>query len=371
VKTRVVVVGAGAFGGWTALALLRRGASVTLVDAWGPGNTRASSGGETRILRGTYGDRAIYTRMAARALRLWREHEERSGRRFVHRIGVLWMFGEDASFGEASVVPMRDEGLAVDWLDADDLRRRYPQMAFDDVRRALWEPGAGYAMARRSCDHVVETFVAEGGTYRQSAVTCPVRGDGRSVALADGSSLHADAAVFACGPWLGTLFPDVIGPRIRPTRQESFYFGTPAGEARWLEPHMPVWMDMGARVCYGMPGNAHRGFKVADDTQGPPFEPTDGDRTPTASALEDVRTLLRRRFPALSEAPVLGAEVCQYEVTPDTHYLVDRHPAHDGVWLVGGGSGHGFKMGPAMGEHVAALVLDGASPEPLFALART
>ena len=138
-----MVIGAGAFGGWTALTLLRRGADVTLIDAWGPGNARASSGGETRILRGTYGARAIYTRMAARAMRLWREHEERSGRRFFHRIGALWMFGADASFGEASVTPMHEEGLPVEWLDVEELRRRYPHLATDGVHRALWEPQAG------------------------------------------------------------------------------------------------------------------------------------------------------------------------------------------------------------------------------------
>lgn len=368
--TRIVVVGSGAFGGWTALTLLRRGASVTLIDAWGPGNARASSGGETRVLRGTYGDRAVYTRMAARALRLWREHEARSRRRFVHRIGALWMFGDDASFGEASVAPLRAEGLPVEWLGPEDLRRRFPQMAVDDVRRALWEPEAGYALARRACEHVVETFVAEGGTYRQAATASPVRLGPDGVALRDDTSVNADVFIFACGPWLGRLFPEEIGTLIHPTRQESFYFGTPAGDVRWSEPRMPVWMDRRERMFYGIPGNANRGFKVSDDSHGPAFDPTDGDRTVTAAGVDSVRALLRRRFPALADAPLLGAEVCQYEVTPGSHFLVDRHPADARVWLVGGGSGHGFKMGPAMGEHVAALVLDGAAPDPLFSLER-
>lgn len=363
-------MGAGAFGGWAALSMLRRGASVTLLDAWGPGNTRASSGGETRILRGTYGDRAIYTHMAAQAMRLWGEHEARSGQRFFHRIGALWLFGDDASFGEASVAPMRAEGLPVEWLDPEEVRRRFPHMAVDDVRRALWEPEAGYALARRACAHVVETFEAEGGTYRQMAVESPVRLGREGLRLADGTSAQADAYVFACGPWMGPLFPEEIGTLVRPTRQESFYIGTPAGDPRWLEPHTPVWLDHRPRMFYGMPGNAHRGFKVADDTQGPTFEPTDGNRQTTTEALEAVREVLRRRFPALADAPVLGTEVCQYEVTPDTHYLVDRHPTDTRVWFVGGGSGHGFKMGPAMGAHVASLVLDDAAPEPLFALGR-
>src|SRR5690606_25065034 len=141
-------------------------------------------------------------------------------------------------------------------------------------------------------------------------------------------------------------------------------------DARWTGPQMPVWMDYRERMFYGIPGNANRGFKVSDDTHGPTFEPTGGDRSVTGSGLESARALLRRRFPVLADAPLLGAEVCQYEVTPDSHFLVDRHPSEPRAWFVGGGSGHGFKMGPAMGEHVAALVLDGAAPEPMFGFDR-
>lgn len=367
----MIVVGAGAFGGWTALTLLRRGASVTLLDAWGPGNARASSGGETRILRGTYGSRAIYARMAARAMRLWREYEASTGQRLFHRTGALWMFGDDASYGEASEEPLRAEGLSVEWLDLDETRRRYPHMRLEDVRRVLWEPEAGYMLARRACVQVVETFAAEGGDYRQAAIASPARLSADGIALTDGSTVAADVYVFACGPWLGSLFPDVVGGLIRPTRQESFYFGTPPGDARWADPQMPVWIDFGARMFYGIPGNAHRGFKVADDTQGPHFDPTDGDRQTTAAALEVARALVRRRFPALADAPVLGGEVCQYEATPDSHFVVDRHPDDPRVWLVGGGSGHGFKMGPAMGMHVAGLLLNDEPVEPEFALQRS
>jgi sarcosine oxidase len=368
---RVVVVGAGAFGGWSALMLRRAGADVTLVDAWGPGHTRASSSGETRVLRGTYGDRAIYTAMAARAMRLWREHDARAGRQFFHRHGALWMFGGDAAFGEASLEPMQAEGLPVQWIDPAEAHVRWPQISLDGVTRVLWEPEAGFAYARRACEHVVETLVDEGGRYRVGCVTA-VPAEGRplaTVTLRDGEALQADRFVFACGPWLGTLFPDVVGARIRPSRQESFYFGTPAGEARWLPPQMPVWLDYGARMFYGIPGNAHRGFKVADDTYGPTFDPTDGDRAHTPEALAHARAFLARRFPALAGAPLLGSEVCQYELTADAHFLVDRHPGAPNAWLVGGGSGHGFKMGPALGEYVTRLVLEQDEPAPEFRLA--
>jgi sarcosine oxidase len=365
-------VGAGAFGGWTALMLRRSGAQVTLVDAWDPGHARASSGGETRIIRGIYGARTIYTTMAARAMQLWKAHDAAAQRQFFNCTGALWMFSGDESFGQASIEPMQAAGLPVEWLDPQTAQARWPHVSFAGVSGLLWEPEAGYALARRACEHVVETFVAEGGTYVVAQVA-PVATDGqpvRSFSLASGETLAADRFVLACGPWLGTVCPDVVGSRIRPSRQESFYFGTPPGDTRWLPPGMPVWLDYRSRLYYGIPGNAHRGFKVSDDSYGATFDPTSGDRAHTPEMLSEARAFLRLRFPALAHAPLLGSEVCQYELTSDSHFLIDRHPGASNVWLVGGGSGHGFKMGPAIGEYVTRLVLEHADTEREFRIDR-
>lgn len=371
---RVVVVGAGAFGGWTALELQRRGARVSLVDAWGPGNARASSGGETRVIRATYGARVVYTRMALRAMALWRAHDTKWRRGFFRKTGVLWMFGRDDAFGRASAAALRAEGLPIDELSLAAAARRFPQISFDGtIQSVLWEPEAGYLYARSACEHVLDCFTAEGGQYRQSAVPAPVRIDEsplRRLTVDDGPAIEADAFVFACGPWLGRLFPDLIGPRITPTRQEVYYFGTPPGDRRFVDPSMPVWVDYRDRFFYGIPGHANRGFKVADDTPGPPFDPTDGARDATPAGIAAARAFLTRRFPALAGAPLLGSEVCQYEATPDSHFVIDRHPSAPNVWLAGGGSGHGFKMGPAIGELLASHVLAGSPPDPQFGLAR-
>jgi len=377
---RVVVVGAGAFGGWTAHELARRGARVVLVDAWGPGNARASSGGETRVIRATYGTRTTYTKMAKRALALWQQYEERWQRRFFHKTGAMWLFGEDtragqasAAFGRASADALRAEGLPFEELTPVEARRRFPQVNFDGVASVLIEREAGYLLARRACEHVVDRATAEGVDYRQASAATPVRIDGaslQSLMLTDGTMLRADAFVFACGPWLGSIFPDVVGTLITPTRQEVFYFGTPAGDARFLEAHLPVWIDYGQRLVYGIPGNANRGFKVADDTAGPRFDPTNGQREATDAGVTRARAFIARRFPALAAAPLVGTEVCQYEASPDSNYVIDRHPRAPNVWIAGGGSGHGFKMGPAIGELVASLVLGESQPDPFFGLAR-
>ena len=370
---RVAVIGAGAFGGWTALTLARQGAQVTLVDAWGPGNVRASSGGETRVIRATYGTRRVYTQLAARALELWRAHDRASERAFFKRTGALWLFGADNSFGTASADALAAQGLSFEWLTPAESAKRYPQFAYDGIASVLYEPEAGYLLARRACEHVAERLAAEGGTLRTAAVLTPVAIGGpslRQLPLADGTRLEADLFLFACGPWLGTMFPDVIGSRVTATRQEVFYFGTPPGDTRHADDQLPVWVDFGERLIYGIPGNVHRGFKLADDTPGPAFDPTSGSRDLTREGIDAMRAFLKRRFPALAGAPLLGGEVCQYEASPDSHFIVDRHPAASNVWIAGGGSGHGFKMGPAMGEVLAVAMLGAPLPTTEWSLAR-
>ena len=368
---RVAVVGAGAFGGWTALHLRRGGAEVTLIDAWGPGNSRASSGGETRVIRTVYGPTRAYVEMAARALTLWREWDRTATEPFYRRTGMLWMTGTDDSYVRQSLPFLRELRIEIEEIAPSAAAGRWPQISFDGVEHVWFEHDGGYLAARRACDAIARELVRIGGAYRQAAVSSITSNSGRAeVRLTDGTALRADRFVCACGPWLGQLFPDVIGSRIRPTRQEVFYFGAPAGDDRFVEPRLPVWADLGDRFVYGIPGNLHRGFKIADDTRGPEFDPTGGDRTPSPDRAREMRAFITGRFPALRDAPLLGAEVCQYENTPDGHFIIDRHPAMPDIWIAGGGSGHGFKMGPALGEVLARAVREDESPDPLFKLAR-
>jgi sarcosine oxidase len=371
-KTHIAVVGAGAFGGWTALHLLRQGARVTLLDAWGPGNSRASSGGETRVMRATYGPDRVYVEMVARALQLWRENETRWGLKLYRKTGALWMASKSDGYEKASVPLLRQARLAVEELSLAEVRKRYAQINFEGVAWAIYERDAGYLLARRACEAVLEGFLKEGGEYRQLAAT-PGTIEGKemqALVLSDGSTLAADRYVFACGPWLGSLFPGLIGDRLKPTRQEVFFFGTPAGDPRFLEEQLPVWIDNGKKFFYGIPGSERRGFKLADDARGPSFDPTHGDRMPTPEGVKAARRYLEFRFPSLKGAPLLESRVCQYENSPDHRFIIDQHPGVGNCWIVGGGSGHGFKHGPAVGERAAELVLSKARVDPFFALSR-
>jgi glycine/D-amino acid oxidase-like deaminating enzyme len=369
---RIVVVGAGAFGGWTALHLLRLGAQVELLDAWGPGNVRSSSGGETRVIRAIYGPDRIYVELVKRAFELWETLETPPGEPIYVETGALWMHRGDDAYVRSSLSILEDLGFPVENVALDDASRRYPQIDFSGIRSVWLERRAGALSARRACGVVRDAFTRAGGRYRAAAAEPGPMANGRmsSLSLGDGSRIEADFFVFACGPWLGRLFPEVIGEGVRPTRQEVFYFGTPRGSQRYLPGHLPIWIDFGERIFYGVPDVHGAGLKIADDTRGEPFDPTTGNRLASPESLERARHLLAERFPELAGAPLLGSEVCQYENSPDGHLILDRHPEATNVWLLGGGSGHGFKLSPAVGELAAQVILSGREVPSLFRLER-
>jgi len=324
-------------------------------------------------MRGTYGPDQPYTEMAARALKLWAKYERRWKRQFLHRTGVLWMAaGRDDAFERGSVEMLRAAKIKYQELSAAQMRKRWPQINFEGIQWGIFEPECGYLEARASCQAVVEAFVAAGGKYRQGSVIADGLEDAqlRRITLSDGSSLRADGFVFACGPWLGKLFPRTIGKLVQATKQDVFFFGTPAGDPRFSDAHMPVWADHRGRFRYGIPGSDRRGFKIADDTRGAEFDPTYGERVVSPEPLKDIREYVGFRFPALRDAPLVETRVCQYEQTPDSHFIVDRHPGSENVWVVGGGSGHGFKHGPAVGEMMAELILRDRTPAAIWRLER-
>jgi sarcosine oxidase len=367
---KVAVVGAGAFGGWTALWLTRRGAKVTLFDTWGPGNSRASSGGETRVIRGMYGADRIYTEWVVRSFALWREAAKSWNAELYHPAGALWMFHGDDAYARAARPVMLENGLSVDAIEPSFAAKRWPQISFAGVKHVHFEKEAGYLLAREACRRVAAAVVEEGGTYRQGEVWPGAIESGKMAALeiGDGSRQEFDAIVFACGPWLGGMFPELAEPHLTPTRQEVFFFGTPASDPRYEEGRLPIWIDFGDRIFYGIPGNQHRGFKVADDTHGDKIEPASLERLPRAEALTRARAFLAERFPGMAGAPLVETRVCQYTNTADGHYLIDRHPEAKNVWLVGGGSGHAYKLGPAAGEKIAGWVLGEGEPPARFRL---
>jgi glycine/D-amino acid oxidase-like deaminating enzyme len=372
-RTDTIVVGAGVFGACTARALQRSGQKVLLLDAWGPAHARASSGGESRLTRGSYGADEIYTRMAWESLAEWRSLSARAELPLFHRAGVLFFFPTAEDYVRRTVEVHRRLKLPTQLMERAEMRRRFPMIDFDGIQLGLWEPEFGALMARRSVQTIVAEFVAAGGQYRTGAVEPPRPGDGplERINMHGGERLSAAQFVFACGPWLPRLFPDLLGRRIFPTRQEVFFFRPEPGDGRFGPGVLPGWADFNAGdIFYGFPDLEGRGFKIAHDLHGPPIDPDTGDRTPSPAALAEVRAYMERRFPALRGAPLNEARVCQYENSANGDLLIDWHPRRPNVALVGAGSGHGFKHGPAVGAYAAAMLTGTlATPEPRFSLA--
>lgn len=369
---RIAVIGAGVFGAWTAHHLQQRGAQVTLIDANGPANSRASSGGESRVTRAAYGKDDIYTRMAMDSLPQWQALSAVSGLPIFIETGVLFFFPGEQDYLAESVAAHRRFGLPSELLDRKDMQRRFGMIDFSGTALGLYEPGFGALMARRAVQTLVDRFVRAGGTYRHGLVAPPAA-SGETLAevrLDDGSTLAADQFVFAAGPWLPKLFPDVVGARIRPTRQEIFFFAAPAGDPDFAVGRMPVWADFNqGDLFYGFPDIEARGVKFAHDRHGPVVDPDTQDRRPTEAALAEVIAYRDRRFPRLIGAPLTESRVCQYENSSNGDFLIDRHPRLANVLLVGAGSGHGFKHGPAVGLYAAERLLGGGAVEPRFSLA--
>ena len=366
----VVVIGSGVFGAWTAHYLTLAGARVTLVDAYGPGNSRSSSGDESRILRCGYGRDEIYSRFAHRSRELWRDLDARneSGPPLWHPCGVLWLAPVDDTYVAETLETLRSGGYPVEILDRAALGARYPHLVADGVDRALLEPAGGVVMARRSVQALAAELSRARVTVRRGQALKPsAPGPVTSVRLADGTELSGVLFVFACGAWLPAVFPELLGQRIIPTRQVVMYFGTPPGDERFTGARMPAWVDFSSGI-YGIPDLENRGVKVGIDTHGARFDPDTGDRTVDPGSIDVAREWLRRRFPALAGAPLVESRVCQYENTSSGDFLIDRHPDHENVWIIGGGSGHGFKHGPAVGEYAARLMTTNSVPEARFAL---
>jgi sarcosine oxidase len=357
---QVVVVGAGTFGASLAWWLARTGERVTLVDQFEPGDRRATSGGETRLIRCSHGADADYTAMARRARTLWRELEAESGEELIVGCGVAWFAHAEDGWEAASERTLRAQGIPCERLAVAEAARRYPSFRGDDLAFVLHEPEAGVLRAQRAVRALAAQAAAHGATIVRGKAQPPSRGsDPLEVRRSTGSDpieVEGDVVVWACGPWLAGLFGDLI--RLAVTRQELLFVdGGPA----WRAPGVPAWVDYD-RAMYGTADLDGLGVKAALDVEGPPLDPdAELDGEPTTEGA--VRAYLRDRFPALEHAPLAEARTCRYELTSDSHFIAARHPEHERVWLLGGGSGHGFKHGPAMAERLAAA-LAGGDPLP-------
>jgi sarcosine oxidase len=358
----LVVVGAGVMGLWTALHALETGRRVTVIDAFGPGDPRQTSSDETRITRASHGTDAVYARWSRAALRAWVDLGEVMGDLLFVACGVTWFAHREDGFEAASEETLGGLGIPAERLSPAEVAARWPAIATADLAFGLFEPEAGVLRARAGIRAAAAALQARGGSLRVVRVRPgQVSGDRLlDVVADDGSRIAADAFVFAAGPWLPRLFPDVVGGLVRVTKQDVIHLGPAPGDDRFDAARFPAWIDFDEAI-YGIPAIDGHGPKVPPDAYGRAWDPDTEDRIVDAASVATVRGYLARRVPGLAGRPVTESRVCQYEATPDTHFVLDRHPDLANAWIAGGGSGHAFKQGPEIGRYVATLV-DGRTP---------
>ncbi len=360
----VAVVGAGAFGAWTALYLQQSGAQVALVDQYGPGNSRATSGGETRGVRTGYGDRGhglLWTAWAKRAIEKWNQWDERWQDMLLPRVffttSDLILRDEWTEFMEDTRRNWDELGVRYEVLDADEIRRRWPVIELGDVTVALWERDAGVVRARRAIESVARVFEHAGGEVRIARAEMGAR-SGRNLdalRLQPDDTLSAGTYVFALGPWFPKAFPDLMGTRLRIPMGHVLYLRTPPGDNSYSHPNLPSYNFRGVTGWPALPPD-NRGFRVRTGGQ-PPGDPDTSRRWLLEEEYERPRAFVRERFPGLAEAPVSETRACHYEVSVTRNFFFDHHPDFDNVWFAGGGSAEGFKFGPVIGEYLAGRVL--------------
>jgi sarcosine oxidase len=366
----VAVIGAGVFGAWTALQLARRGKSAILLEAYGPGHSRSSSGDESRIIRMGYGKDEIYTRWSQRSLGQWKELFEARNLPLFHETGVLWLAGADETRLDETRATLKRCEVPFEDLDLPALLKKYPQIGLEGIRKGTLEPKSGVLLARRAVAATVEEAIRSGVAFQHAFVEAPSGKSAlHSVRTGSRAEIFAGQFVFACGAWLAKIFPEIIGKRLFVTRQEVFYFGLPAGDARFAPHALPTFLFQ-SDESYGMPDIEGRGLKIALDAHGIPADPDTQSRVVSEESAKEMKEYVARRFPALKDAPIAEMRVCQYENTSNGDFLIDRHPEMKNVWFAGGGSGHGFKHGPALGEYVTSQLFGEAPAEPRFLLAK-
>ena len=392
----VVVIGAGAWGSFTAMNLRKMGAKVTLVDAYGPGNARSTSGDETRGVRSSYGDKTgqlgeLWMLWARESIKRWIAFDDEWGKHFrlnlFHTTGDLIFRSEWDNFQLRTKVWWERHKIPFQVLSPDDVRKAFPVISIDDITAILYEPDAGVVRARRAAQTAAAVFETLGGRIVIGRATPSIIANGRleEISLDTGERLRADTFVFAVGPWLGKTFPDILTKKTAVPIGYVCYLSTPINDQRFTFPNLPSYNFPGVTGWPALPVD-NRGFRVrgterlpavataassgsgdtgsnlanAKEAQAEPpaqLDPDTSDRWTSAENIAGSRNFIAHRFPLLKDAPISQTHACHYEFTSSGNFIIDRHPEMTNAWIVGGGNAEGFKFSPVIGEYAAKRVM--------------
>lgn len=360
----VIVCGLGVMGCATAAALARRGLRVVGLEQFDIPHDRGSSHGRSRVIRTAYFEDPRYVPLCRAAFGRWADLERESGRQLVFRTGVLNVGPPDHDCIRGVTESVRQHALSHERLTADEIHRRWPALVPADGDVGVFEADAGYLTPEACVLALAESARRAGADLRTQTPARSWRSDGNGVTVEmDHGQLSAGTLVITAGPWLPQVCAD-LGVPLRVERQVQLWF-TPADAAKIGPGRTPVFIHFLAdRSYYSIPPFGEFGIKVARHHGGATTTPDTVDRACRDADERDVREYLHRHLLA-ADGPLQHAEICLYTNTSDDHFIVDRHPRHERVWIAGGFSGHGFKFAPVIGDALAGLIYDGRTDLPI------
>jgi N-methyl-L-tryptophan oxidase len=368
----VIVVGAGSMGMAAGAFLAKQGAKTLLIDAFHPPHDRASHGGASRMIRHAYGEGKDYVVLAKRAQTLWEALETETGYKIFERTGVLGLGPNDSPFLQETIAAAKAYDLPLEVLSAREVAAKWPGIRVPDHFIGCYEPTTGFIYSENAIQAYKELALKNGAEFLPDA---PVHSldwqDGFVDVQTPAGSFRGEKVIITVGAWAGKLLSGLNLP-LRPVRKVFGWFETPAG--LYDAPTFPsFYVDGGDRMYYGFPNANASGLKLGRMDGGQPIDPDRHrqDFGAFASDEADLRAFLQTYMPQ-ADGPLIAGKTCLMTHSPDSHFIIDRHPENENIVIACGFSGHGFKFASALGELLAQLALTGRTDHDIsrFSLSR-
>lgn len=366
-----IVLGVGGFGSGAFDHLARRGLRVVGIERFGIAHDRGSSHGETRIIRKAYFEHPDYVPLLLRAYDQWHDLEESVEQVLLHDVGLLIVGPPEGEAVAGARLARTMHGVPLEDVNRSEVAARFPAFRIPEGSDAVYEPDAGYLKVEACVRAHIERGCQAGGVLRTGEVVQSWSSDGKTVTVqTDRTTYHAGFLVITAGAWSTEVLGDLRLP-LDVCRKPQFWFDANPGSRSFAMGAPTFYFERSKAVFYGFPSLDGQTMKVAEHSGGNSISnPLYLDRSPRRYEVHGVAEFVRTCLPAATESLRRHA-VCMYTLTPDRHFIVDRHPQWPNVAIGAGFSGHGFKFTTVLGEALADLATQGRTDLPIGFLSAT